>query len=109
VTIATKSPDYTLSTISVHEYRSTATVSDSATDDLNAREDARLRAANGIRDEVVFPRLRALGVSEAILHRRAMRLVRQVQYGLDPDGHIARLLGVTHAGINGTTATPEVV
>jgi hypothetical protein len=98
------------SSISVHDSRPTVkSTAATINDDLNAREDRLLRLSNGIRDEVVFPRLRALGVSETILHRRAMRLVRRVQCGLDPDGSIARLLGVTRSGINGTTAAPEVV
>lgn len=78
------------------------------TDDLNAREDRLLRFGNGIRDEVVFPRLRAMGVGEAGLHRATMQLVRRVQCGKDPNGNIARLLGVTPAVVNGTIAAPEV-
>lgn len=76
--------------------------------DLNAAEDALLRDGNGIVDAVVFPRLRAMDVAEADLHREAMGLVRQVQYGLDHDGAITTLLGVVRCGINGTTAAPEV-
>jgi hypothetical protein len=77
--------------------------------DLNAREDRLLRIGSGILDEVVFPRLRAMGVSETDLHRTAMHLCRQVQGGRDVNGLIADLLGVTRVGINGTIATSEVV
>ncbi|HEX3067367.1 MAG TPA: hypothetical protein VHX14_02250, partial [Thermoanaerobaculia bacterium] len=62
--------------------------------DLDAREDALLRAGNGIIDDLVFPTLRDMGVTEEDLHRAAMRLVRYVQYGLDTSGAIARFLGV---------------
>lgn len=75
---------------------------------LNAREDAFLRAGNGIRDAVVFPRLRAMGIAEAGLHRTAMAMVRQVQYTRNFNGATAKLLGVVRCGINGTTAAPEV-
>jgi|GEM_PF-5960433 len=78
-------------------------------DDLNAREDRLLRIGNGIRDSVVFPRLREMGVAEADLHRVAMRLVRRVQWTRDFDGPTAKLLGVVGRGVNGTTAAPEVV
>ena len=81
----------------------------STTDDVNAREDRLLRIGNGIRDDVAFPRLRAMGVSETDLHRTAMHLCRRLQGGRDVDGVIADLLGVTRAGINGTVATSEVV
>lgn len=77
--------------------------------DRNADADRLMRIGNGINDEVVFPRLRMMGVAESDLHRSAMRLVRQVQYGRDVDGVIANLLGVTRSGINGTTAVSEVV
>lgn len=79
--------------------------------ELNVREDALLRAGNGVRDEVVFPRLRAMGVAEADLHRAAMRLVRHVQYGLDTDGSIAKFLGVIRlpSPRHGTVAAWEVV
>ncbi|HKO57744.1 MAG TPA: hypothetical protein VJ276_17890 [Thermoanaerobaculia bacterium] len=79
--------------------------------DLNAREDALLRAGNGIRDAVAFPRLRAMGVAESDLHRIAMRLVRQVQYGCDEDGALAAFLGVIRCYplSHGTIAASEVV
>lgn len=76
---------------------------------LDADADRLLRIGNGINDEVVFPRLRMIGVAESDLHRSAMRLVRQVQCGRDVDGLIANLLGVTRSGINGTTAVSGVV
>lgn len=84
---------------------------DSDLADLNAREERLLRIGNGIRDEVVFPRLRATGVEEADLHRAAMRLVRQVQYGFDTDGVIAAFLGVVRCYplSRGTVAASEVV
>ena len=65
-------------------------------------EDQLLRLASGIDDDVVFPRLRAMGTAEADLHRQSMRLVRQVQAGRDPDGAIANFLGVVRCGVNGT-------
>lgn len=74
---------------------------------LNLREDAFLRAGNGIRDEVVFPRLRAMGVAEGDLHRVAMRLVRSVQWSRNFNGATASLLGVVRCGVNGTAAAPE--
>jgi len=77
--------------------------------DLNAREDALLRVCNGIRDAVVFPRLRAMGIKEADLHRAAMRLVRQVQWTRDFNGSTAKLLGIVRCGVNGTAAASEVV
>jgi hypothetical protein len=82
-----------------------------AADDLNTREDRLLRIGNGIRDAVVFPRLRAMGVEEVDLHRVAMRLVRQVQYGFDTDGAVAALLGVIrcYPVSHGTIAASEVV
>ena len=82
-----------------------------APDDLNAREDRLLRIGNGIRDAVVFPRLRAMGVEEADLHRVAMRLVRHVQYGLDIHGSVAKFLGVIRLAspAHGTIAASEVV
>jgi len=105
VTIATNWPD----TISVHEHRPTVTtVSDAATNDLNAREDARLRAANGIRDEVVFSRLRKMGIAEADYHWLTMRWVRYVQTTRAYDGAIAAILGIVPSGINGSAAAPEV-
>lgn len=105
MTITTKWPD----TISVHEYRpTTMTVSDAATDDLNARENARLRAANGIRDEVVFSRLRKMGVEQADYHWLVMRWVRYVQTARAYDGAIASILGIVPSGINGSAAAPEV-
>lgn len=64
---------------------------------------------NGIRDAVVFPRLRAMGVADADLHATVMRLVREVQAGHDRDGAIASLLSVVRCGVNGTTSMPEVV
>lgn len=75
---------------------------------LNLREDAFLRAGNGIRDEVVFPRLRAMGINEADLHRTAMAMVRQVQFTRAFGGATAKLLGVVRCGVNGTAAAPEV-
>ncbi len=101
---------YYHSSISVHDYRPTvkSTASDSATDDLNAREDARLRAANGIRDEVIFSRLRKMGVEEADYHWLVMRWVRYVQTARAYDGAIASILGIVPSGINGSTAAPEV-
>lgn len=75
---------------------------------LNAREDAFLRAGNGIRDAIVLPRLRAMGVAEGDLHRTAMAMVRQVQWTRDFGGATAQLLGVVRCGVNGTTAAPEV-
>src|SRR5207248_5361567 len=65
-------------------------------------EDQLLRRANGIIDEIVFPRLRATGIAESDLHRAAMRLLRQVQAGKDHDGSIAELLCVVRCGVNGT-------
>lgn len=80
------------------------------TSDPNAREDRLLRIANGIRDEVAFPRLLAWGVAEPDLHRTAMHFVRLVQCGRDTkSGLMAALLGVVRCGINGTAAAPEVV
>lgn len=78
---------------------------------LNEREDRFLRIGNGIRDEVVFPRLREMGVDEADLHRIAMRLVRLVQYGLDIDGSIANFLDVIRLATpaHGTISASEVV
>ena len=101
---------YNLSSISVHDYRPTVnwTASGSATDDLNAREDALLRAANGIRDEVVFPRLRRMGIAEADLHWLTMRWVRYVQTARAYDGAIAWLLGIKPSGLNGSAAAPKV-
>jgi hypothetical protein len=66
-----------------------------------------LRTSNGIVDDDVFPRLRALGFVDAELHATAMRAVRLVQSGRDQDGALAALLGVTPAGINGTRARRE--
>lgn len=105
---------YNPSSISVHEpspaVKSTA-VPSNVTEDLSAREDRLLRLGNGIRDEVVFPRLRAMGVEEADLHPAAMRLVRQVQYGCDNDGTIAAFLGVVRCfpRSHGTVAASEVL
>jgi hypothetical protein len=76
---------------------------------LEPREDSILRSMNGIRDAVVFPRLRAIGVADVDLHVTAMRLVREVQAGRDRDGAIAALLSVVRCGVNGTAAMPEVV
>ena len=77
--------------------------------DLNAREDKLLRIANGIRDEVVFPRLRELSIPEESLHSVAMRWARYIQWSRAYDGPLAWLLGVKRTGINGTVvATPEV-
>lgn len=76
--------------------------------ELNAREDQLLRIANGIRDEVVFPYLRELGIPEEDLHRVAMRWVRYVQFSRAYDGPLAWLLGVARSGINGTKVSPEV-
>jgi hypothetical protein len=75
-------------------------------EELDARCNAELRSANGLVDEVVFSRLRSLGVAESDLHAFAMRLVRTVQAGKDADGAIAALLGVTRAGVNGTVRRP---
>jgi hypothetical protein len=101
---------YNLSTISVHEYRPTVncTASGSAGEHLNAREDARLRAANGIRDEVVFERMHLMGVEEADYHWLTMRWVRYVQTARAYDGAIAAILGIVPSGINGSAAAPEV-
>lgn len=51
------------------------------------------------------------GVEEVDLHRVAMRLVRQVQYGFDTDGAVAALLGVIRCYplSHGTIAASEVV
>ncbi len=67
-------------------------------------EDGLLRRENGIIDEIVFPRLRAMGFAERDLHRAAMRYLRQVQAGRDADGAIADFLGVVRCGVNGTRA-----
>jgi hypothetical protein len=101
---------YNLSTISVHEYRPTVNCAASGSDaeHLNILEDARLRAANGIRDEVVFPRLRLMGIEEADLHWLTMRWVRYVQTARAYDGAIASILGIVPSGINGSVATSEV-
>jgi len=87
----------------------TASVHEKYLSDLNARADRLLRLGNGIRDEIVFPRLREMGVAETDLHRVAMRMVRRVQWTRDFDGPTAKLLGVVRCGINGTAAAPEVV
>ena len=70
--------------------------------DHNHDEDQLLRSSNGIIDDVVFPRLRAMGTADADLHRASMRLLRQVQAGRDTDGAIATFLGVVRCGVNGT-------
>jgi hypothetical protein len=52
------------------------------------------------------------GASEEVdLHRVAMRLVRQVQYGFDTDGAVAALLGVIRCYplSHGTITASEVV
>jgi len=77
---------------------------DAATVVRDADEDRLLRRENGIDDEIVFPRLRAMGFAEPDLHRAAMRFLRQVQAGRDADGAIADLLGVVRCGVNGTRA-----
>lgn len=87
----------------------TASASEMYLADLNARDELRLRLANGIRDKVVFQRLREVGIAEEDLHRVAMRWVRYVQWSRAYDGPLAWLLGVERSGINGTkVATPEV-
>lgn len=91
---------YNPSTLSLHEaspsVKSTAgTIA--ANDDLNAREDRRLRLGNGIRDEDLFPLLRMAGFAEDELHAAVMSMLRDVQYGRDQSGDIAK------------TTAPEVV
>jgi hypothetical protein len=71
------------------------------------RDELLLRESIGIIDEVVFPRLRALGIRESDLHASAMRAARLVQFGRDQDGSLAALLGVVRTGINGTRARRE--
>jgi hypothetical protein len=105
---------YNLSTTSIQGCAPAVNISTdtrNTEDDLNVREDRLLRIGNGIRDEVVFPRLRAMGVDEADLHRVAMKLVRNVQYGYDTDGAIAAFLGVVRCWplSHGTIAASEVV
>lgn len=102
---------YNPSTLSVQE-RSPAVKSTTGTinvhDDLNAREERILRRANGVRDEAVFPLLRMAGFAEDELHAIVMSMLRDVQYGRDHSGDVAKFLGVVRTGINGTTAAPEV-
>lgn len=74
---------------------------------IDLRDELLLRESTGIIDEVVFPRLRALGIRDSDLHASAMRAARLVQFGRDQDGSLAALLGVERAGINGTRARRE--
>jgi hypothetical protein len=71
---------------------------------IDVRDELLLRESIGIIDEVVFPRLRALGIRESALHASAMRAARLVQFGRDYDGSLAALLGVERTGVNGTCA-----
>ena len=110
---------YNLSIPVVQGLRSAVKTTTPDTDDTNsittagdptAREEERLlRIGNGIRDAIVFPRLREMGVAEVDLHRVAMRMVRRVQWTRDFNGPTAKLLGVVPCGVNGTAAAPEVV
>jgi hypothetical protein len=74
---------------------------------IDLRDEVLLRKSNGIIDDDVFPRLRALGIPDSDLHAVAMRAARLVQYGRDHDGALAALLGVTRGGVNGTRARRE--
>lgn len=74
---------------------------------IDVRDELLLRESIGIIDEVVFPRLRALGIPESDLHASAMRAARLVQFGRDHDGSLAALLDVVRTGINGTRARRE--
>jgi hypothetical protein len=74
---------------------------------LDDRDARLLRESNGIVDDVVFPRLRHLGIVEAELHTAAMHYVRLVQWGGDADGSVAVLLGVVRTGVNGTKSCVE--
>jgi hypothetical protein len=75
---------------------------------IDLRDELLLRESTGIIDEVVFPRLRALGIRDSDLHASAMRAARLVQFGRDHYGSLAALLGVERTGINGTRARREV-
>src|SRR2546423_851189 len=67
-------------------------------------EDQLLRRANGIIDEIVFPRLRAMGIAETDLHRAAMRLLRRVGAEKADVSALAGFLGVARGGVRATRA-----